>query len=490
MGRSSRLALGAIAAAVAAGQIAPEPPWRGRRARARGGHAAVRGASRLGARASLPVVVGAGLIAVRLALVPAASPPLVEPPDGNGPWRLAVEATGSARDGSQTATLATPPDVERGFRVAATLPAYPAVVPGDRVTVDGSIRPRPDSPYGDYLLRIGAVGTLTARSLTIEPAPDSLGHRLELLRRGAAQALSRVLPEPEAGLAAGILIGLRDLVDRDLAGAFTTAGVSHVVAISGWNIAIVAAAIAAHDRAARTTPAFARDHRGHRHVHRLRGRLGIGRAGGPHGGRRPARARDRARRSGGRRARLGGRDPPRRRPRPDRRCRVPAVVPGHGRADRLGDPADSLDRPPRSRSRPGLAGREPRCLTRGPGRDAADHPRVVRSAGLLSPLVNLVVVPLVAPAMAAGLLALAGGTMVAAGAPPFVGAVVAAPGWVVLRILVTVVETAARLPFASVTLAPPVDVLAAGWRRRPGRGDLVAPPPSRRQPDRRPSRRP
>ena len=54
-----------------------------------------------------------------------------------------------------------------------------------------------------------------------------------------------MLPEPEAGLAAGILIGLRDAVDRDLAAAFTTAGVSHVVAISGWNIAIVAAAIAA-----------------------------------------------------------------------------------------------------------------------------------------------------------------------------------------------------------------------------------------------------
>ena len=51
-------------------------------------------------------------------------------------------------------------------------------------------------------------------------------------------------PSPEAGLAAGILIGLRDRVDRDVAGAFTTAGVSHVVAISGWNIAIVAAAIA------------------------------------------------------------------------------------------------------------------------------------------------------------------------------------------------------------------------------------------------------
>src|SRR4029079_7285220 len=115
----------------------------------------------------------------------------------------------------------------------------------DRVVVTGTIRPPPDSPYGQYLARLGAVGTLSSRTLDIQAGTEDAGRRLEGLRRTAAEALAVVLPEPEAGLAAGILIGLRDLVDRDLAAAFTTAGVSHVVAISGWNIAIVAAAVAA-----------------------------------------------------------------------------------------------------------------------------------------------------------------------------------------------------------------------------------------------------
>ena len=196
----------------------------------------------MGARALLPIAVGAGLVAIRLAVVPAGPALLDRPPDGDGPWTLVVEATGSPRDGSQTATLTTPADSDRPFR-CRPLPRYPVVIPGDRVTVTGSIRPRPDSSYGAYLLRIGAAGTLTSRTLDVLPAPDDPGRRLEELRRGAAEALARVLPEPEAGLAAGILIGLRDLVDRDLAAAFTTAGVSHVVAISGWNIAIVAAAM-------------------------------------------------------------------------------------------------------------------------------------------------------------------------------------------------------------------------------------------------------
>ena len=62
-------------------------------------------------------------------------------PEGDGPWRLVVEAMGSPRDGQQSATLATAPDAAPAFTVAATLPRYPVVVPGDQVTVDGSIRP-------------------------------------------------------------------------------------------------------------------------------------------------------------------------------------------------------------------------------------------------------------------------------------------------------------------------------------------------------------
>src|SRR6185369_13261577 len=96
-----------------------------------------------------------------------------------------------------------------------------------------------------YLARIGAIGTLRADALELLPADGTLAQILEGFRRSAADGLDRSMPEPEAGLAAGVLIGLRDRVDRDLAAAFTTAGASHVVAISGWNIAIVASTLAA-----------------------------------------------------------------------------------------------------------------------------------------------------------------------------------------------------------------------------------------------------
>ena len=346
-----------------------------------------------------------------------------------------------------------------------------------------------------YLERIGAVGTLTSRTLEVEPAPDRprSAARGTAARRRARRS-RRVLPEPEAGLAAGILIGLRDRVDRDLAAAFTTAGVSHVVAISGWNIAIVAAAIAAmagrlgrRRRSVVTILAIVA-------YVAFAGRIGVGRPGRADGRRRPARARDAA-------ARVGPRPPSAGRRRsccsPTRHsigdAGLPALVARDGRADRLGDAAR-----PRWIESPGAAAC-PRWLAESLGvslaAQAATLPIilvVVRSAR--GPVAGRQ--PRRRPARGPGdgrrrrrAGRRARGQL--AGAPPIVGACSAAPGWVILRILVAIVEAAAGLPFASVTLTPPFDVVAAVVAAAAIAGahlvacadgaDAVAPPPARRR---------
>jgi competence protein ComEC len=461
MGRSGRLAIGAVIAAVAAGQVAPSHL---------GAAVALSLAAilivgearpRLGVASLVPIVLGAALIVIRLSMVPAGSPPLDRPPDGGGPWTLVVESTGSPREGQGTATLRTPPGIEPAFRVAATLPRYPVVVPGDRVVVEGEIRARPDSSYGSYLLRIGAVGTLTSRTLRIEPGPDDLGRRLEDLRRGAAEALARVLPEPEAGLAAGILIGLRDHVDRDLAAAFTTAGVSHVVAISGWNIAIVAAAIAAmtgrlgrRRRSVVTIVAIAA------YVAFAGASPSVVRAALMAGVVLLARESGRAGRAT---AALGW-------------AATLLLLSDPGLVGDAGFQLSSLATagliawatPLTTWIESVTRGRLPHAIAESLGvslaAQAATLPIILVSFGrlaILSPLVNLIVVPVVAPVMAAGLVALAAGAASLAGAPTVLCLVAAAPGWVLLRILVAVVEVAASLPFASVSLEPPLDVGAA-----------------------------
>ncbi|MFM8690124.1 MAG: ComEC/Rec2 family competence protein, partial [Candidatus Limnocylindrus sp.] len=76
----------------------------------------------------------------------------------------------------------------------------------------------------------------------------SRGGPLEWLRNRIGDDLERVIPAPAGGFAAAIVVGLRERVDERLADAFTATGLGHVVALSGWNVAIT---MAVADRALR-----------------------------------------------------------------------------------------------------------------------------------------------------------------------------------------------------------------------------------------------
>ena len=423
----------------------------------------------------LGLALGAAAIVLRGAWLPPVSGLTGTPTVG--PWTMVVESIGSPREGQQVATLRTVEDGAAGFRLAATLPRYPQVEPGDLVEVDGRVRARPDGPYGDYLARIGAWGMLDGRTLALRDRPVDAASALESLRRGAGDLLTRVLPEPEAGLAAGILIGLRDRVDRTVAAAFTTAGVSHVVAISGWNIAIVAAAIAAvAGRLGRRRRAVATAVAILAYILFAGASASVLRAGAMAGVVLIARETGRAGRAA---AALG--------------WAAALLLLADPRL--VGDAGFQLSTlatagliawatPLTDRLHRWTGGRLPRWLSESLGvslaAQAATLPVVLISfdrLALIAPAVNLFVVPLVAPAMAAGIVALLGGAAVAMGAPSAIGAILAAPGWVALRLIIGIVDVAAGLPLASVTLEPPVGPIVGllsmvatgvviGWLRR------------------------
>jgi competence protein ComEC len=411
-------------------------------------------------RAAIAFALGLGLIALRVGIGPGTTP-LNGAPDGPGPWTMIVEAVGSPRSGQQTATLRTVAAGADGFRLAATLPRFPTIEPGDQVVVGGRTRPRPETPYGEYLARLGAWGNLDARSMEVAPSIGGPARWLERIRRGAGDLLAQTLPEPEAGLAAGILIGLRDRVDRAVASAFTTAGVSHVVAISGWNIAIVAAAVAAMSgsigrrrRSVVTAVAIVA------YVAFAGASPSVVRAGAMAGVVLLARETGRA---GYAAAALGW-------------AAALLLIADPGL---IGDAGFQLSTvatagliawatPVSERIERAGRGRLPRWLVESLGvslaAQAATLPIVLASFGrlaLVAPAVNLLVVPLVAPAMAAGIVALLAGIVVALGAPTGLAAILATPAWVILRSIIVIVEQSAALPVANVTLEPPAGAICA-----------------------------
>jgi competence protein ComEC len=133
------------------------------------------------------------------------------------------------------------------LRIQVEAPPNPSVRTGD--TILTTLAQRSITPDAQERLRIRGISA-TARTRSVEII--SRGSPLESLRAALGDAIERVLPAPAGGLAAAIVIGLRERVDERLAADFTATGLGHVVALSGWNVAIT---MAVADRFAKRFPA-------------------------------------------------------------------------------------------------------------------------------------------------------------------------------------------------------------------------------------------
>jgi competence protein ComEC len=137
-------------------------------------------------------------------------------------------------------------------RVLVWLPRGMLVAAGDRIRFHARLEePRTFDgfDYPAYLARQGIAATASVRAISmVGHRTDLLGDALRGVRLWMLAGLNRLIPEPEAALAAGILLGVRSGIDPAISDSFARAGLTHVVAISGWNIAIVAALAAAAAR--------------------------------------------------------------------------------------------------------------------------------------------------------------------------------------------------------------------------------------------------
>ena len=99
--------------------------------------------------------------------------------------------------------------------------------------------------YEGYLARRGVyVTAFAADDTAMRPAGHRLDHPvsrwLRHWRRDVGALFRRTLPEPQAGVLAALIVGADGGLPRDLRAAFSRAGVSHVLSISGLHVALVA----------------------------------------------------------------------------------------------------------------------------------------------------------------------------------------------------------------------------------------------------------
>lgn len=133
-----------------------------------------------------------------------------------------------------------------GGIVQVKMPGAADLQPGDRVELRGELQRPPemeDFSYREYLARQNVHALLvSASNLQVEGrTPGSgLARALNRLRRNAYHAINAALPQPEAALVNGILLGLDGDLPPDLVEAFQVSGTAHIIAISGFNIALLA----------------------------------------------------------------------------------------------------------------------------------------------------------------------------------------------------------------------------------------------------------
>ncbi len=128
--------------------------------------------------------------------------------------------------------------------VLVRAPRVPLYRYGDRVRVVGRLRLPPvfeDFDYRRYLARQGVHAIMTAYQVV----PLDAGHGtafwrfLYAVRERASAVIDATFPEPYAALANGILLGIESAIPRSLYEDFNATGTSHIIVISGFNIAIV-----------------------------------------------------------------------------------------------------------------------------------------------------------------------------------------------------------------------------------------------------------
>ena len=117
---------------------------------------------------------------------------------------------------------------------------------GERVRIRGKVITPPENEefsYREYLARQGVHSYMSQTEVTHLPGNGGspIRRKIYAFKDKALENIYLIFPDPEASLLAGILLGVDTGLPKDLQQAFKDTGTAHIIAISGFNIAIIAA---------------------------------------------------------------------------------------------------------------------------------------------------------------------------------------------------------------------------------------------------------
>lgn len=133
-------------------------------------------------------------------------------------------------------------------KVLITIPRYPEYNYGDRLNISGKLLSPGeynDFSYKDYLSKFGIYSvSYDPKIELISQTEGNVAYRSILkIKKKFKEKLSGLMPEPQSSLLNGIILGEKRGLPEDLREQFNLTGVSHIIVISGFHVAIVAGLI-------------------------------------------------------------------------------------------------------------------------------------------------------------------------------------------------------------------------------------------------------
>ncbi len=127
----------------------------------------------------------------------------------------------------------------------ARVASYKTFEYGDLVRLQGSLlTPSEDEDfsYRDYLANLGIYSYMNYPTTVLLQggSGNPFYSAMYTFRQKAVDVVYSFFPDPEASLIAGILLGVESGISPDVQQAFRLTGTSHIIAISGFNISIIA----------------------------------------------------------------------------------------------------------------------------------------------------------------------------------------------------------------------------------------------------------
>lgn len=145
---------------------------------------------------------------------------------------------------SERIMLTIKPDNPSMPRILVRTDRYPGWAYGERASFTGRLEaPEQFDEHFDYPLYLQRSGVTAImerpRVSDRSPAPITAFGVLYQIREAIETRFNRSMPEPEASLMSGILLGSRRAIPQEVQENLRTTGTSHIVAISGSNVTIM-----------------------------------------------------------------------------------------------------------------------------------------------------------------------------------------------------------------------------------------------------------